>query len=70
MARVQLGHISLDWRTALACNAGGCVAVAADGQQVHIGDTKNPEGPILSYTPGEWRDFLAGAKNGDFDDLI
>ncbi len=69
MSRIQVGT-GLNWRIALACNGGGCVAVAKEGQQVHIGDTKDPDGPILTYSAREWRDFLAGAKNGDFDDLI
>lgn len=64
------GHTSLTWRTALRCNGGGCVKVAVNGQMVVIGDTKTPDGPILSYTPAEWREFVFGVKSGDFDDLI
>lgn len=70
MSQVQVGPTNLTWRTALRCNTGGCVMVAADGRSVYIGDTKKPDGPILSYTAAEWREFLSGAKNGDFDDLI
>jgi hypothetical protein len=46
------------------------VAVAVSDQLILIADTKKPDGPVLSYTPEEWHDFLTGAKNGDFDDLI
>lgn len=70
MTWAQAGHGSLNWRTALSCNGGGCVMVAADGNRVLIGDTKNPGGPVLSYTAEEWLDFLGGAKNGDFDGLV
>jgi predicted secreted Zn-dependent protease len=66
----QEGHTSLTWRTALSCNGGSCVKVAVSGQMVVVGDTKTLNGPILSYTRAEWREFVAGVKNGDFDDLI
>jgi hypothetical protein len=36
---------------------------------VLIGDSKNADGPVLSYTRAEWVAFLEGAKNGDFDHL-
>lgn len=70
MSSVPVGHADLTWRTALSCNGGTCVTVAAKGGAVFIGDSKTPDGPILSYTAAEWREFLAGAKNGDFDDLL
>ncbi len=45
-----------------------CVEVASlpDG---HIGvrDSKHPSGPILRFTPSEWRAFLIGAICGEFD---
>jgi hypothetical protein len=47
---------------------GNCVEVAElpDG---HIGvrDSKNPDGPVLRFTPGEWNAFLAGALAGEFE---
>ena len=58
------------WRTSLSCNGGACVTVATKGRMILIGDSKSPGGPVLTYTANEWRDFLTGAKNGDFDDLI
>jgi hypothetical protein len=67
---MQEGNTSLTWRTALSCNGGTCVKVAAFGQMIVLGDSKKPDGPVLSYTPAEWREFVAGVKNGDFDDLI
>jgi hypothetical protein len=35
-----------------------------------IADSRNPVGPGLSCTVDEFREFIIGAKNGDFDDLI
>jgi hypothetical protein len=44
-----------------------CVEVegAKDGD-VLVRDTKDP-GPVLKFTPAEWRAFIAGAKLGEFD---
>lgn len=33
-------------------------------------DAKNPEGPILYFTEAEWDAFIAGVKDGEFDDLL
>jgi predicted secreted Zn-dependent protease len=63
-------HKDLTWRTALSCESGACVQVAADQGSILIGSTRQPSGPMLEYTPAEWREFVAGIKRGDFDDLL
>ena len=47
---------------------GNCVEVATlpDGM-IGIRDSKNPDGPVLRFTPDEWNEFLAGALRGEFD---
>jgi hypothetical protein len=30
-------------------------------------DGKNPDGPVLVFTPGEWAAFTAGVRDGEFD---
>jgi hypothetical protein len=70
MADGRVGLPGPVWRTARSCDAGACVQVAASGQMILVADSKVPEGPILSYSRGEFREFIIGAKNGDFDDLI
>ena len=71
MAQANLAtHGELSWRVARLCNGGACVRVAANGDMVVIGDTKDPNGPILSYTRTEFRNFIEGARQGDFDDLL
>lgn len=64
------GHPDLVWRKAYRCDGGTCVQVAESNGAILISDSKVPDGPVLSYTPIEFREFIAGAKNGDFDDLI
>jgi hypothetical protein len=43
--------------------------VARQGDSVVLGNTSQPNGPVYRYTKDEWKEFLAGAKLGDFDDL-
>ncbi len=65
---VTLGKLS--WRVAQRCNAGDCVQVAVDGSAVLIGDSKDPGGPVLTYSRAEWKTFVEGIRGGDFDDLL
>ena len=43
-----------------------CVAVRV-GEMVEVRDTKNPEGPTLSFNKDEWKAFVSGIKNNEFD---
>jgi hypothetical protein len=47
---------------------GSCVEVApcACGD-VRVRDSKDPNGPMLTFTPAEWTAFTRGAKAGEFD---
>ncbi|MFI6775392.1 DUF397 domain-containing protein [Nocardia sp. NPDC050412] len=45
-----------------------CVEVAfLDEGTVGLRDSKNPAGPVLVFTPGEWDAFTAGVSDGEFD---
>lgn len=46
---------------------GQCVEIAGTAGKVAIRDSKDPDGPILVYTPAEFGAFLDGARNGEFD---
>jgi len=49
------------------CNS-NCVEVAdLSGGQVGVRDSKDPQGAMLRFTPGEWHAFLGGVRNGEFD---
>ncbi|WP_067479550.1 DUF397 domain-containing protein [Nocardia amamiensis] len=44
-----------------------CVEVAfLDRGMVGVRDSKNPDGPALVFTPGEWDAFTAGVTDGEF----
>ncbi|MEU0499463.1 DUF397 domain-containing protein [Nocardia sp. NPDC005998] len=45
-----------------------CVEVAhLSGGFVGVRDSKNPTGPALVFTPGEWDAFTAGVNDGEFN---
>jgi hypothetical protein len=47
-----------------------CVQAARlPGGQIGVRDSKDPDGPVLRFTPAEWDAFLAGARHGEFDSL-
>jgi len=60
---------NVDWRVSRTCEGGACVGVARQGKFVFVRNTSDPESPASRFTVQEWSEFLAGAKNGDFDDL-
>ena len=61
---------SLTWRKARrSVGNGACVELAPFDGMVAMRDSKDPDGPVLVYTPAEWDAFLHGAKSGEFDDL-
>lgn len=71
------------WRKSPYSNNGGnCVEIAVLGRDQMpaackteasrlfvMRDSKNPAGPRLYFTPGEWDAFARGMKDGAFDDL-
>lgn len=66
---VGLGPV--EWRKSTASNpSGNCVQVAAlpDGE-VAMRNSRHPDGPALVYSRAEIAAFLAGVRNGEFDDL-
>jgi Domain of unknown function (DUF397) len=61
-------HPTLVYRKSSRCSSGGCVEVAPlpDGGAV-VRDTKDRTREPLAFDRQEWADFIAGAKNGEFD---
>ena len=62
---------SLSWLKARSSTANGhCIEIASATGNIAIRDSKDPNGPILVYTPAEFRAFLDGAQKGEFDGLL
>lgn len=59
----------LEWLVSHTCESGACIGVARRGESVLIRNTNSPEGVVSEFTTEEWRQFLAGAKLGDFDGI-
>lgn len=57
----------LIWRKSSLSNSTGCLEFAASGDAVLIRDSKNVGGPVLRFSPLEWRQFLRGVRRGEFD---
>jgi hypothetical protein len=61
------------WMRSSFCESGACVEVrtsagkGGEGGSVQVRDSKNPDGPVLTFTNDEWDAFLRGAKSGRFD---
>lgn len=57
------------WRkSSLSGGAGDCVEFArATTGEILLRDSKDPSGPVLTFTPSEWRAFLGGVRNAEFD---
>jgi hypothetical protein len=45
-----------------------CVEVGpCDCGEVRVRDSKDPNGPVLTFTADEWTAFTAGVRAGEFD---
>lgn len=54
-------------KSTFSISNGECVEIARSSSAIHVRDSKDPSGPTLTFTPGEWSAFLKGAANGEFD---
>lgn len=54
------------WRTSShSANGSTCVEVARNlPDMVAVRDSKDRHGPVLIFTPDEWRTFLTGTRRG------
>lgn len=65
-------HESVTWRKSSHSGASNnCVEVAylADGRRL-VRDSKDVDGPVLTFSGGEWSAFLSGVHDGEFDSGI
>jgi hypothetical protein len=52
-------------------NSGSCVEVATNllphSGHILVRDSKNPQGTVLTFTEAEWKAFLGGVHDGEFE---
>ena len=67
----QADQLQVTWRKSRASNpSGSCVEVAElPSGEIAMRNSRYPAGPALIYLRAEMAAFVAGAKNGEFDDL-
>ncbi|MEU0397575.1 DUF397 domain-containing protein [Streptomyces sp. NPDC006208] len=54
-------EVAYTWRKSSysGSEGGECVEVAAHPAAVHVRDSKNPDGPVLTLAPATWSGFTA-----------
>ncbi|HEX6525062.1 MAG TPA: DUF397 domain-containing protein [Streptosporangiaceae bacterium] len=70
MPAAELGNVR--WLKSHYSNATGeCVELAAlPNGEIAMRNSRFPGGPVLVYTQAEISAFLAGAKDGEFDQVV
>jgi Domain of unknown function (DUF397) len=54
-------------KSSLSFANGNCVEVAGlPDDRIGVRNSRDPDGPVLRFTPDEWRAFLGGVRNGEF----
>lgn len=64
-----MDYRALQWmKSSYSAQGDQCVQVAKlpDGR-VGVRDSKHEDGPVLVFTAAEWRAFIGGVKDGEFD---
>jgi hypothetical protein len=61
--------IGCSWvKSSLSFANGNCVEVAdLPGGEIGVRNSRDAEGPVLVFTPGEWHAFIGGVRKGEFD---
>ena len=55
-------------KSSLSFSNGNCVEVASlPGGEIGVRHSRDPGGPVLRFTPGEWHAFVGRARLGEFD---
>jgi hypothetical protein len=54
-------------KSSLSFSNSNCVEVADLDGEIGVRHSKDTQGAVLRFTPGEWHAFLGGVRNGEFD---
>jgi len=61
-------NVFTSWRKSTRSQGGAnCVEFATARDLVGLRDSKDPDGPVLTFTAEAWRLFVIGVRNGEFE---
>jgi Domain of unknown function (DUF397) len=71
-ADANRAHLRSRWvKSSLSFANGNCVEVASlPDDRIGVRDGNDAEGPVLRFTLPEWKAFIGGVRNGEFDDTL
>ncbi|WP_298179463.1 DUF397 domain-containing protein [Saccharomonospora sp.] len=55
------------FKSSFSANTDNCVEFRRTPDGVEVRNSKRPDAGTVAYTDSEWKAFIAGAKNGEFD---
>ncbi|MEO3779422.1 DUF397 domain-containing protein [Micromonospora sp. B11E3] len=64
----EVGMTRVTWRKSTRSNGSGDCVEVADGltDMVGLRDSKDPNGPVLTFDPQAWARFVAGVRHDSF----
>ncbi|MGH3391044.1 MAG: DUF397 domain-containing protein [Actinomadura sp.] len=66
MTGPDLAHATWRKSSYSGSGEGACVEVARIDRVVAVRDSKNQDGPVLTFTPATWHSFLIEIRTGRF----
>ena len=55
-----------EWYKSSLSGADGCVEIRWRDTDIQVRDSKDPNSPVLTFTPKEWSAFVGGVNMGEF----
>ena len=56
-----------DWQKSNRSNTNGaCVEARLNENMIEVRNSRDPNGPIVSFTQREWEAFIGGVADGEF----
>ncbi|GAA3292151.1 DUF397 domain-containing protein [Dactylosporangium vinaceum] len=56
---------ALTWRKSSKSSAGACVEVAVEGESAFVRDSRDPDGPVLTFSVAAFRAFVTGLRKAN-----
>jgi hypothetical protein len=63
----SFGTARVQWRSSSRCGTEACVEVAISDNKAFVRSSRDTAGRFLVFDAAEWRAFLAGVQNHEFD---